>query len=169
MALLPVADFILKTTGGLVEQVEFRFRPGSIDPPAGLACADIFAGDGSYVSEDANGDPFPEPRVNFLLRVSAPACAPDDGLPTRYRLFVLPAQEGSGGDPDSWLPIASQIRLGDGSSTFLTFDMPVSDAPPEVCLYAQVMRGNAMVERAPQRGCLPYTLDAGPPGFSGWD
>jgi hypothetical protein len=164
-------QFLLKTTGGVVADLSFTFRSApSTEPPADLACADIVDGDGSYVSKDENGDPLPEPKVVFALNVAEPSCAPN-GVETRYRLYVLPAPLDSHGHPTSWQPIASQARTGDGSSAVLIFDIPITHdpAPPEVCLYAYTVRGNAIVERAPDRGCLPYTLDGPPPGFSGWN
>lgn len=167
-------QFLLNVTGRGIQELSFRFRsaPAS-EPPPGLGCADIVDGDGSYVSKDAQGDPLPEPKVSFFYELAAPSCAPHAGTVTKYRLFVLPAD--TDGHPTSWLPIASQIVDGDGVAQILTFDIDIDitdePAPPAVCVYGDVRRGDAIVESAPQPpyGCFDFQLDGSHSGRSGWD
>jgi hypothetical protein len=117
------------------------------------ACGDITNGGAGYhVLSD------PQQTVTGSDLLAAPSCKD-----VSYTLFVTYT---SGGHEK----VKSRTLKGDGSDViFFQINNVLADEGTQPCAYSETAKGNAVIDRAPDTGCVLLPPDSQPGGSSAWN
>jgi hypothetical protein len=122
---------------------------GNEQPP----CGDIVNGGAGYhvLSE-------PQQTVTGSDLLAAPSCKD-----VSYTLFVTYTTGGRE-------KVKSQTLKGDGVSDFIFFQINnvLADEGTEPCAYSETTKGNNVIDRAPDTGCVPLPVDSSPGSSNPW-
>jgi hypothetical protein len=117
------------------------------------ACGDITNGGAGYhVLSD------PQQTVTGSILLAAPSCK--DVSYTYFVTYISGGRE----------KVKSQTVRGDGVSDFLSFQINnvLADEGTQPCVYYETAKGNSVIDRGPNEGCVPLSPDAGPGSSNPW-
>lgn len=118
------------------------------DVPPEQACADFEAE--NPADQDPSSAAYFEGTVRALLYTAGASCRN-----AKFTLYIL--------DSDGVTLLATQTVHGNGEKNYVTFKVNnISGTNDEVCVYAESIRRNTVVDRAPDNGCVPLFLDESP-------
>jgi hypothetical protein len=145
---------VLATASALAITLHAAADPVGNEQPA---CGNITDGGAGYhlLSE-------PQQTVTGSDVLAAPSCKD-----VSYTLYVTYT---SGGREK----VKSVTVKGDGVTDFISpslfqINNVLADAGDFPCAYSETAKGNSVIDRAPDTGCVPLTPDAQPGGSSSWN
>ena len=145
---------VLATAASLAITLQAGADPVGNEQPA---CGDITNGGAGYhVLSD------PQQTVTGSDLLAAPSCKD-----VSYTLFVTYT---SGGHEK----VKSVTVKGDGVSDFISpavfqINNVLADEGTQPCAYSETAKGNAVIDRAPDTGCVLLPPDSQPGGSSAWN
>jgi hypothetical protein len=117
------------------------------------ACGNIMNGGAGY---HVLGDP--QQTVTGSDVLAAPSCK--DVSYTLYVTYIADGRE----------KVKSVTLKGDGVSDFIFFQINnvLADEGTQPCAYSEAAKGNSVIDRAPDTGCVLLPPDSSPGGGSDW-
>jgi hypothetical protein len=142
---------VLATASALAITLHAAADPVGNEQPA---CGDIINGGAGYhvLSE-------PQQTVTGSDVLAAPSCKN-----VTYTLYVTYIADGRE-------KVKSVTLKGDGVSDFIFFQINnvLADAGTQPCAYSETAKGNSVIDRAPDTGCVLLPPDSSPGGGSAWN